>query len=474
MWRSRVERFALYCVAKVGDPNSPCELGSRTSSERAIRYGVVTPAYADAPGLVRLASALSSQTVLPAVWVIVLDGDDASTRRAARDFRTAMGFVELLENPLAQRERGGRVAALLELGARALAGRVGVWFKIDADVSFGHDHLETIVREFAADPMLGIASGVRIDDCSGRRRYHRAKGILVEGQCRAYRDHCFTGVIPLERSLGWDSIDVAQGVANGWNTMVVEGTTFVHHRPIGARDGNRLRLHLREGAVAHRLRYRPAYLMLRALHQSLHDPAAVFQIPGFIASVARRTGALGSPQARAVLREPQRARHLAARTREAALGPKVRRGGLLLVADPGGHLQELVALEAVWQQWTRVWALPSTASLPEGETIYRLAGPTRRSLRALALNLLQAVRVMVAERPRVLLTTGAGAAVPFVWVAWILRKKIIFVENSGRIGLSLSGRLCLPFASHYYVQWPELEDEKRGISYAGSVLFGDR
>lgn len=137
-------------------------------------------------------------------------------------------------------------------------------------------------------------------------------------------------------------------------------------------------------------------------------------------------------------------------------------------------MQELLALEAAWQGQSRIWALPQGASAPTGEVVYRLAGPTRRSVRALLLNLAQAVRVMVVERPAVLLTTGAGAGVPFVWVAWVFRKRIIFVENSGRIGLSLSGRLSRPFASQFYVQWPELQDETRAISYAGNVLFGDQ
>ena len=121
-----------------------------------------------------------------------------------------------------------------------------------------------------------------------------------------------------------------------------------------------------------------------------------------------------------------------------------------------------------------MWALPRGASQPAGEVVYRLAGPTRRSVRALILNLMQAVRVMVVERPTVLLTTGAGAGVPFVWVAWVFRKRMIFVENSGRIGLSLSGKLSRPFTTQFYVQWPELEDEGRAISYAGNVLFGDQ
>ena len=133
----------------------------------AMRYAVVTTVYADALGLTRLASALTEQTVAPTLWVIVVDGDDQPTTRVARDIRAALPFVELLENASVAPERGGRVASLLEVGAATIAGRADVWFKIDADVSFEPDHLETITREFALDPKLGIASGVRIDEDPG-------------------------------------------------------------------------------------------------------------------------------------------------------------------------------------------------------------------------------------------------------------------------------------------------------------------
>ena len=122
----------------------------------------MTTVYADAPGLTRLASALAAQTVAPTIWVIVVDGDDEPTSRAARVIRAEMPFVELLENASVVRARGARVGSLLEVGARTLAGRADVWFKIDADVSFASDHLETIALRFVVDRMLGVASGVRI------------------------------------------------------------------------------------------------------------------------------------------------------------------------------------------------------------------------------------------------------------------------------------------------------------------------
>ena len=46
-------------------------------------------------------------------------------------------------------------------------------------------------------------------------------------------------------------------------------------------------------------------------------------------------------------------------------------------------------------------------------------GPTNRSVKNLLRNLVVAWRVVAAARRRIVLTTGAGVAVPFAWMARI-------------------------------------------------------
>lgn len=152
---------------------------------------------------------------------------------------------------------------------------------------------------------------------------------------------------------------------------------------------------------------------------------------------------------------------------------------VLLVADAGGHLAELLALQAAWQPLSRSWAVPvGTAAADlrrDGEWVHELAGPTRRSFVALVKNVVHAFQILSVERPRVVVAAGAAAAVPIVWVAWLYGIRVIFIENAGRIGTSLSRRLVSPFVDCCYVQWVELADpDDRKVVYAGSALFDYR
>jgi hypothetical protein len=67
------------------------------------------------------------------------------------------------------------------------------------------------------------------------------------------------------------------------------------------------------------------------------------------------------------------------------------------------------------------------------------------------------------------MTTGAGVAVPFAWIAKLRAVPVFYVESVTRMeGLSLSARMIRPVASRMYVQWPELADEELG--FAGNVF----
>ena len=103
----------------------------------------------------------------------------------------------------------------------------------------------------------------------------------------------------------------------------------------------------------------------------------------------------------------------------ARMKPPDRRADLLLVCSTGGHLQQLLALRDAWGGYTRVWVTfdkSDARSLLRGEQVVYAYGPTNRSIKNLLRNLLVAWRTLGEVRPRVILTTGAGVAVPFAWL----------------------------------------------------------
>jgi UDP-N-acetylglucosamine:LPS N-acetylglucosamine transferase len=152
-------------------------------------------------------------------------------------------------------------------------------------------------------------------------------------------------------------------------------------------------------------------------------------------------------------------------------------GGLrvCLVASSGGHLLELLSLSAAWQDLPdRYWVSFPTEdarALLAGERVVWAHYPTNRSIRNLVRNLWLAWRVLRADRPDAVISTGAGVAVPFLWVGRLLGIQTIFVESLTRIrGLSLSGRLVYPAVSLFFVQWPELQQRYPRTLYRGSSL----
>ncbi|GIE98568.1 UDP-N-acetylglucosamine--LPS N-acetylglucosamine transferase [Paractinoplanes rishiriensis] len=132
---------------------------------------------------------------------------------------------------------------------------------------------------------------------------------------------------------------------------------------------------------------------------------------------------------------------------------------LLFVASSGGHLAQLLALEPWYRARARQWVsfdTPDAVSLLRGETVTWAHHPTTRNLTNLLRNFVLAARMVRRSRTGALLTTGAGVAVPFVVMAWLLRIPTVYIEVYDRIDTpTLTARLCRPLLSAMLVQWEE-------------------
>jgi UDP-N-acetylglucosamine:LPS N-acetylglucosamine transferase len=158
--------------------------------------------------------------------------------------------------------------------------------------------------------------------------------------------------------------------------------------------------------------------------------------------------------------------------RQVAAPSQVRtRPRVMFVASNGGHLAQLLGLRSWWSGRDRVWVSfdkPDARSQLDGEEVVWAHWPTTRNLRNLARNFLLALRILGRDRPDVLVSTGAGVALPFFIAARLRRIPTVFIEVYDRMdSRSLSGRLCRPFATEFLVQWPEQEK-----FYPGSTMVG--
>ncbi|MDT0302264.1 UDP-N-acetylglucosamine--LPS N-acetylglucosamine transferase [Streptomonospora wellingtoniae] len=132
---------------------------------------------------------------------------------------------------------------------------------------------------------------------------------------------------------------------------------------------------------------------------------------------------------------------------------------VLFVASSGGHLAQLWSLRPWWLQHSRIWVTFPTAEalrLLDGEDVRPAYHPTTRHLGNLLRNTVLAVRTLARTRPAAVVSTGAGVALPFFALAWLLRIPTVYIEVYDRIDVPpLTTRLCRPFTRLHLAQWEE-------------------
>lgn len=136
---------------------------------------------------------------------------------------------------------------------------------------------------------------------------------------------------------------------------------------------------------------------------------------------------------------------------------------ILLVGSSGGHLTQLMSLRAWWEAHPRGWVSFDTpdavAHLEDESDVTWAYRPTTRNIPNLLRNAAQAVRVVRRFRPTVIISTGAGVALPYFVLGRLRGVRTVYIEVFDRIETpTLTGRLVRPFADLMLCQWSEQQE----------------
>lgn len=146
---------------------------------------------------------------------------------------------------------------------------------------------------------------------------------------------------------------------------------------------------------------------------------------------------------------------------------------VLLVCSSGGHLAQLLALEPWWSGHERTWVsfdTPDVRDALAGERLVLGHHPTTRNLPNLLRNAILAVGVMRSERPDVVVSNGAGLAVPFFWLSRLFGARTAYVEVYDRLdSATMTGRLVRPVTDLFMVQWESQLKDNPGAVVAGPL-----
>jgi beta-1,4-N-acetylglucosaminyltransferase len=144
-----------------------------------------------------------------------------------------------------------------------------------------------------------------------------------------------------------------------------------------------------------------------------------------------------------------------------------------MVCSSGGHLIELMALKEALKKYDKFWVTfksPITKSTLKGEKFYLVDDPRRNLLKFIPL-FFQSLSIFLKEMPDMVMTTGAGVAIPFCLIAKLLGKKLVFIESFARTKTpSMTGKILYPFSDLFLVQWREnLKSYGEDAKYVGPL-----
>ena len=152
---------------------------------------------------------------------------------------------------------------------------------------------------------------------------------------------------------------------------------------------------------------------------------------------------------------------------------------ICIVASAGGHLQECNKLFPIFSKYDYFYitfAKKDIAKSLKGR-VYIVTNPDIRNpklgIKAVIKNFFEVLKILIKEKPHVVITSGASIAIPVCLLAKILfRTKIIFIETISRFYKpSLTGRILYPIADLFFVQWRSLLKKygKKAI-YGGPLI----
>ncbi len=281
------------------------------SKSRTGRYALVTAARNEQANIERTIQSVVSQTLLPAVWVIVSDGSTDGTDEVVARYAGDYDFIRLVKKTSdSNRDFASKVYAV-RTGVENLNGAEYDFIgNLDADVTFGVDYYEKLFEIFKDRPRLGIAGGVIFEPHDGK--WVRMRGNIdrsVAGCVQTFRRQCYNdigGYLPLKKG-GEDAVAEVMSRKKGWDVKTFPQLEAFHHRKSGTAGADLRTARINLGRYHYSMGYMLWYETARCLSR-LQRPyiiAELLTLWGYILAFLRREEIAVPPDVLKYIRQEQ-------------------------------------------------------------------------------------------------------------------------------------------------------------------------
>ena len=143
-------------------------------------------------------------------------------------------------------------------------------------------------------------------------------------------------------------------------------------------------------------------------------------------------------------------------------------------ASSGGHLEQILMLEPLMKKYDGFIVTEQTGyDIPLHVRRYLLRQVNRRQATfvfKMIVNVFVSLRILLRERPGIVVCTGVLATVPLCLIGKLLGAKLVYIESFAKTDSpTVSGKLLHRYADRFYVQWESMLGVYPDARYIGGI-----
>ena len=145
---------------------------------------------------------------------------------------------------------------------------------------------------------------------------------------------------------------------------------------------------------------------------------------------------------------------------------------VLAIASSGGHWIQLLRLMPAFTDQKVIFVTTNDLYRKQvaGNEFYSVSDATRWQKLKLIKMGFEVGKIVLLEKPDVVISTGAAPGLMAIIWAWLWRKKSVWIDSIANVDrISMSGRIAKKFCTLHLTQWEDLADNKTTF-FKGTVI----
>ncbi|AUC83392.1 glycosyltransferase family 2 protein [Lacinutrix sp. Bg11-31] len=220
-----------------------------------MNFYIVIPAHNEADFIAKTLESLVSQTLQPKSVVVVNDNSTDDTQAIVTKFIKQHHYISIVNIESSNSHLpGSKIINAFYKGFDTLDDNYDIVCKFDADLIFPENYLETLVKHFQSNKMIGMAAGYCYIEQKNIWIREKITGKdHIRGALKAYTKKCFLDIGMLKKDIGWDTIDEILAKFYKWDILLDDDLKVKHLKPTGANYTKQAKL--LQGEAMYKMRY---------------------------------------------------------------------------------------------------------------------------------------------------------------------------------------------------------------------------